>query len=115
MEKEFLSLPPNTSVFEAAKAMARVHRAFVIVSASDAKLIRIVTDWDLLSKVVAEARDPEHMRLEDIMSRPPLRQREQWDRPASRTHGREKARGPSSSRRMAMSSGSSACRRSSAG
>jgi len=72
VENEFLSLPPKTSVLDAAKAMARVHQGFVIASAPDGKPVGIVTEWDLLSKVVAEARDPAHVRLEDIMTRPLL-------------------------------------------
>ena len=70
VEKEFLSLPPNLSVLDAAKAMARVHQGFAVISLADAKPVGIVTEWDLLSKVVAAARDPAHVHLEDIMTRP---------------------------------------------
>lgn len=69
VEKEFLSMPPSTSVLEAAKAMTRLRHGFVVVSSPEGKPVGIVTEWDLLAKVVAEARDPAQTRLEDIMTR----------------------------------------------
>ncbi len=69
VEADFLSMPPKTSVLEAAKAMAARHHGFLIVSSSEGSPIGIVTEWDVLAKVVAEALDPSHVRVEDIMSR----------------------------------------------
>ena len=57
VETELLSLPLQTSVLEAAKAMAKRHQGFVIVAAADTP-VGIVTEWDVLAKVVAQARDP---------------------------------------------------------
>src|SRR5256885_10884868 len=68
VETEFLSLPPGTSVFDAAKQMAREHQGFVIITSPTKGPVGIVTEWDVLAKVVAEGRDPDRVPLGDIMS-----------------------------------------------
>jgi CBS domain-containing protein len=69
VESEFLSFPPSTSVRDAAKTMAREHQGFVIVTSTPANIpMGIVTEWDLLAKVVAEGRDPSKVSLGEIMS-----------------------------------------------
>ncbi len=42
---------------------------FVIVATADGKPEGIVTEWDLLARVIAEDRDPEAVSLSEIMSR----------------------------------------------
>jgi IMP dehydrogenase len=69
VETEFLTMPPRTSIFEAAKAMAARHQGFVIVCSPKDNPVGIVTEWDVLAKVVAEGRNPSATQLEDIMSR----------------------------------------------
>ncbi len=69
VEKEYLSLPSGTSVLEAARAMREAHHGFVIVTTADGKPAGVATEWDFLSRVIAEDRDPEAVRLEEIMSR----------------------------------------------
>src|SRR5947208_477591 len=63
VETDFLSLPPDTSVLQAAKAMATRHQGFAVVTAPDKGPVGIVTEWDVLAKVVAQARDPAHVHL----------------------------------------------------
>ncbi len=69
VEKEFLSLPAGTSVLEAARHMRDGRNGFAIVATPDGKPEGIVTEWDLLARVIAEDRDPEAVELGDIMSR----------------------------------------------
>jgi CBS domain-containing protein len=69
VEKGFLSVPAGTSVLEAAKAMREGQHGFVIVATADGKPEGIATEWDFLVHVIAEDRDPEAVRLEEIMSR----------------------------------------------
>ena len=69
VEKDFLSMPPHTSVLEAAKAMAARHHGFVIISSAEGTPVGIVTEWDVLAKVVATGRDPADVHLEDILTR----------------------------------------------
>jgi CBS domain-containing protein len=68
VEKDFLSMPASSSVLEAAKAMSAARKGFVVVG-SGGRPEGIVTEWDLLSKVVARARDPAGVRLEEVMSK----------------------------------------------
>jgi len=68
VETEFLSLPPSTSVLDAAKIMARGHQGFVIVASPARGPVGIVTEWDVLAKVVTEGRDPAEVALGVIMS-----------------------------------------------
>src|SRR5438128_2474473 len=58
LEPEFLSERPDTTLLEAAKAMADRRQGFVIVTSPEGRPIGIVTEWDILAKVVAGGRDP---------------------------------------------------------
>jgi IMP dehydrogenase len=69
IEKDFLTLTAGTSVLEAARSMREAGRGFVIVTSPDGKLEGIVTEWDFVARVVSEDRDPEAVRLEEVMSR----------------------------------------------
>jgi len=69
VETEFLSMAPHHSVLEAAKAMATRRHGFVIVMSPERTPIGIVTEWDVLVKVVAPGRNPSEVRLQDIMTR----------------------------------------------
>ncbi|TLZ93879.1 MAG: CBS domain-containing protein [Methanobacteriota archaeon] len=69
VEPEFLSMRPQTSLLEAAKVMADRHHGFVLVTSAEGRPIGIVTEWDILAKVVAEGREPAQVRLEELMTR----------------------------------------------
>ncbi len=69
VEKDFLSVPAGTSVLEAARLMRDGRHGFVIVATAEGKPEGIATEWDFVVHVVAEDRDPEAVRLEEIMSR----------------------------------------------
>lgn len=68
VEKDFLSLPANSTVFEAAKTMKEARRGFVVIG-SPGEPRGLVTEWDVLAKVVAEGKDPQKVTLEEIMTR----------------------------------------------
>ncbi len=68
VEKDFLSLPRNTTALEAARQMKAKSHGFVIIAAEAGNPEGIVTEWDYLAKIVAEARDPAKVRLSEIMS-----------------------------------------------
>src|SRR5437667_3907234 len=69
LEPEFLSMRPQTSLLEAAKLMTDRHHGFVIVTSPEGRPIGIVTEWDILAKVVAVARNPGQVPLEELMTR----------------------------------------------
>jgi len=68
LEKDFLSFPQSTTIFEAAKAMKASKHGFVIVGSPD-NPEGIVTEWDVVAKVVAEGVDPARTTLGDVMTR----------------------------------------------
>ena len=68
VEKEFLSLTEGSTVMDAAKAMKERKRGFVLVG-SAASPQGIVTEWDVLSKVVSEGLDPLKVTLGEVMTR----------------------------------------------
>ena len=68
VETDFLSLPASSSVLEGAKAMKNSRHGFAVIGAPN-QPEGIVTEWDILSKVVAEGRDPSKATLGEVMSR----------------------------------------------
>jgi len=69
VEKDFISLSPETSALEAAKRMAREGHGFVIVASPRGDAIGIVTEWDFIAKINSLARDAGMVHLQEIMSR----------------------------------------------
>jgi signal-transduction protein with cAMP-binding, CBS, and nucleotidyltransferase domain len=68
VEKDFLSLPRTMTALEAAQRMKASKHGFVIVVSLEGNPEGIVTEWDYLEKVVAEAKDPAKVKLEELMS-----------------------------------------------
>jgi signal-transduction protein with cAMP-binding, CBS, and nucleotidyltransferase domain len=68
VEKEFLSLSRETTALEAARQMKAKRHGFVIIASHTGSPEGIVTEWDYLSEVVAEGKDPSHVKLGDIMT-----------------------------------------------
>lgn len=69
LETSLLSVPPGTYALEAARMMRAQRHGFAIVVSPEGKPMGIVTEWDFVSRLVAEDRDPEAVRVEEIMSR----------------------------------------------
>ena len=68
VEKEFLSLSRETTALEGARQMKAKKHGYAIVASSAGSPEGIVTEWDYLSKIVAEGKDPSHVKLGDIMT-----------------------------------------------
>ncbi|MDE1852662.1 MAG: CBS domain-containing protein [Thaumarchaeota archaeon] len=68
VEKDFLSLSANSTVLEGAKAMKGTRHGFAVVGTPNDPL-GIVTEWDILAKVVAEGWDPQKVTMGEIMSK----------------------------------------------
>jgi signal-transduction protein with cAMP-binding, CBS, and nucleotidyltransferase domain len=67
VEKEFLTVSASSTVLEGAKAMKNSHHGFAVIGTSGQPQ-GIVTEWDILSKVVAEGGDPQKVTMGEIMS-----------------------------------------------
>ncbi|MDA4121503.1 MAG: CBS domain-containing protein [Thaumarchaeota archaeon] len=68
VETDFLSLSAESSVLEGARAMKESRHGFAVIGAPN-RPEGMVTEWDILSRVVAEGRDPAKVTLGEIMSR----------------------------------------------
>jgi len=68
VEKDFLSITGTSSVLEGAKAMKNSKHGFAIIG-TPADPLGVVTEWDIVSKVVSEGRDPRSVAMEDIMTK----------------------------------------------
>ena len=67
VEKDFVSFSPDTTVLDGARAMKDAKRGFAVIGTPDSAE-GIVTEWDILSKVVAEGRDPQRVSMSEIMT-----------------------------------------------
>ena len=69
MSKSVLTIEASSSVEEAARVMGKEHVGSLVVTQDD-KVVGIFTERDLLSKVVAEERQPWEARISEAMSSP---------------------------------------------
>jgi len=69
LETDFLSLRGDKTLFQAAQQMKTSSHGFVIIVNDEGQPIGIVTEWDILSKVVAEAKDPKTVKLDELMTK----------------------------------------------
>ena len=66
--KHVLSLGPRASVWEAACAMTRANCGSILVMEPPDKLLGIVTERDLMTRVLAKALEPKATSLADVMT-----------------------------------------------
>ena len=69
MTKKVMSVDLNTSVRSCAKSMAKNGVSCAVITQANAP-IGIVTERDLVSKVLADAIDPNNVLVRDVMSTP---------------------------------------------
>jgi CBS domain-containing protein len=69
MSKDVVTIIPEATMAEAARVMGAMRVGSLIV-AVDEKPTGIVTERDLLSKIIAQDRDPDTVRVGDVMASP---------------------------------------------
>lgn len=67
-KRHVLSLAPQASVWDAACAMTRANCGSVLVMEPPDRLLGIVTERDLMTRVLARALDPKETRLAQVMT-----------------------------------------------
>lgn len=65
------AVDPDTSVVDAVMRMNERHIGSLVVT-HDGVLLGIVTERDVLTRVLADRRDPEETRVRDVMTREPV-------------------------------------------
>jgi len=68
VQKDFLSVSEGTSVFEGAKAMKDTRHGFAVIG-TPTEPRGVVTEWDIICKVVSEGRDPLKVTMGEIMTK----------------------------------------------
>ncbi len=70
-DQQLAQLPGTATVREAARLMAARNIGSVLVVARDGRLEGLLTERDLLCRIVAPGRDPDRTRLHEVMTRDP--------------------------------------------
>lgn len=68
LDSDFVKMPRTATALEAAKVMKERRHGYVIIAGSDGTPEGIVTEWDYVSRLVAEGRDPSTTKLEEMMT-----------------------------------------------
>ena len=68
VDRDYITAAGCTNAFDAAKLMRDRRHGFIVVSGGEGRPVGMVTEWDYISKVAAEGRDPSKVSLEEIMS-----------------------------------------------
>jgi len=69
MVKKVIALKPENTVEEAAKLL-KTNKIGCVILVKDERPIGIVTEGDIIYKVVSEGKDPKKVKLRDVMSSP---------------------------------------------
>ena len=69
MYKKVNIIELNSSVLKAAKIMAKTRRGYVIVT-KKGKPVGILTDSDLIERIVAKNKQPSKVKIKDVMTTP---------------------------------------------
>jgi CBS domain-containing protein len=67
VEKDFLSISAESSVLKGAELMKTSRHGFAVIGSPENPQ-GLVTEWDIVCKVVAEGRDPSRVTMGEIMS-----------------------------------------------
>ena len=68
VEKDFLSISASSSVLEGARAMKDTRHGFAIIGTPDNPQ-GIVTEWDIIARIVAAGQDPQKVTMGEIMTK----------------------------------------------
>ena len=71
-QKHVLSQGPQASVWEAACAMTRANCGSILIMEPPDKLLGILTERDLMTRVLAKGLDPEHTTAREVMTPNPI-------------------------------------------
>ncbi|MGA2549184.1 MAG: CBS domain-containing protein [Burkholderiaceae bacterium] len=70
-QRHVLSLGPTATVHEAACVMTRANRGSVLIIDGSGKLLGILTERDLMTRVLAKALEPARTTVSEVMTRNP--------------------------------------------
>jgi len=71
MKKDVVSMPPDKLAMDAAKKMSEKKISCVVVTVKG-KPKGLITERDFIRRVIAAKKDPEKLKLKDIMTKDPI-------------------------------------------
>lgn len=71
-QRHLVSLGPAATVYQAACVMTRANCGSVLILEENTELVGIVTERDLMTRVLAKGLDPKAATVSDIMTRGPI-------------------------------------------
>ena len=69
--RHVVSLLPTASIWEAACVMTKANCGSVLILSSQKEILGILTERDLMTRVLAKAREPKTTRVSDVMTAKP--------------------------------------------
>ncbi|MGH2543677.1 MAG: CBS domain-containing protein [Ardenticatenaceae bacterium] len=79
MTSEVVYLLPDESVTKAAREMKQLNVGVIPVCDQEQRVLGVVTDRDIVLRVVAEGRNPDETRIRDIATMDPIAGQPSWD------------------------------------
>ena len=83
MTDEVVYMLPDENVREAAREMKKLNVGIIPVCDDNQRLLGVITDRDIVVRVVAEGRNPDDTQLMDIATTDPISGQRDWDLPAA--------------------------------
>lgn len=71
-QQHVAQVTPSTTVYKAACVMTESSCSSVLVVDTSGSLVGILTERDLMTRVLAKAEDPQHTQASDVMTRDPF-------------------------------------------
>ncbi|MBA3530486.1 MAG: CBS domain-containing protein [Ardenticatenales bacterium] len=78
MTDEVLYLLPTDSVLKAAQEMKKLNVGIIPICDGEQRLLGVITDRDIVLRVVAEGDSPDKVKLQDIASMDPISGQRDW-------------------------------------
>ncbi|MCY3410993.1 MAG: CBS domain-containing protein [Candidatus Heimdallarchaeota archaeon] len=72
IDDDFIKIKADDTIISVAKAIAKAGVPDAVVVDESDKVLGILDDYDIVSKVLAEEKDPKVMTAKDVMYAPPL-------------------------------------------
>ncbi len=69
MSVNVVTMPPDATVFEVAKSMTKIDIGSIVIVEAE-RAIGIITETDIVTRVVAKQKDPKTTKAKEVMSSP---------------------------------------------
>jgi len=78
VKRKAVIVKPDDTIERVARILSR-HKVGSAVVVDDDEIVGVITDRDILDKVVAKGRDPKTVRVREVMTRNPITIEDDYD------------------------------------